>query len=294
MSITTSLDEILKGIIRALDRQGIDVQAKDGVRIVGSTASSLVLGTPQSQINDIDLSLFLGSAVDFRNVLKAQERALIRLIFDKTGRTFSPREVFDQFFFLESLLVNTAEDCWSLISIGSSTFSVDIKVVYECSRSYAFSVDSFEVILYDFCSYFEKFPALESDSAASDHSSFEVRSSYGNYVEALLHLLSRRLCTDNPEKIHRGFFRYCLELAKGGFVVPVDAQTFSNVFSQSFFNEFGSHPASHFSLALDKFLEKHNHHRSGILMHMYYLLSATMHSRTNDFLGVVFSRLYFR
>jgi len=38
-------------------------------------------------------------------------------------------------------------DKWSLISLSSEETVVDIKVLYTCSRMYAFSIDSFEIEL---------------------------------------------------------------------------------------------------------------------------------------------------
>jgi len=46
-----------------------------------------------------------------------------------------------------SFCIDNISEKWSLISLGSLETAVDIKVLYTCSRLYAFSIDSFEIEL---------------------------------------------------------------------------------------------------------------------------------------------------
>ncbi|GAM22045.1 hypothetical protein SAMD00019534_052200 [Acytostelium subglobosum LB1] len=159
ITIVLSIEEILALILEELHRRGV-VLANYGVRLVGSTASAIINSrqttAEQSSAfyNDIDLSLYITRHSDFATLLDIEETIIVAEVRRQTGRELTKKDVFDQFF-RERVKVNNREhdadkdtDNWSLITIGHEKERlIDIKFVKKIQRPYAFSIDSFHIIL---------------------------------------------------------------------------------------------------------------------------------------------------
>jgi len=244
-----------------------------------SDASSL-----RDLVNDLDVVFHLRKPVHFRHVLKVQEAVVSCLLREKYDIVMSPPECYKHLF-KESLHVHDPSEQWSLISLGSDDFTIDLKVVYKASRHYAFSIDSFEVVLNSMLQYR---PPYKAGSGILRKTEVEVRSTYGNYEEALEHLTSKKLCTRNPGGIHHGLFRYCLEIARGNRPENV---LYDLVFTANFYEEFETANATYFHNALTKFVNKHKKHWYSFLSTMRILLLVYAHERSAEFIGVIHSQL---
>jgi len=154
---------------------------------------------------------------------------------------------------------------------------VDIKVIFKSSRCYAFSVDSFEIILDHVL------------SGNGDNNFAEVRSCYGDYVEAMMHLMSQKIVTRNPGEIRHGLFRYCLEIARGNHS---DNMLYELIFTSQFYEEFGRMDITYFSAILSKFLLKHKKHWFCILTTMHFLLSVYSNQRSAEFLQEIVTQIF--
>jgi len=218
-------------------------------------------------------------------VLKVQEAVVSCLLREKYDIVMSPPECYKHLF-KESLHVHDPTEQWSLISLGSNDFTVDLKVVYRASRHYAFSIDSFEVVLNSMLQY--RPMMYKCGGGNLRKADVEVRSTYGNYEEALEHLMSKKLCTRNPGEIHHGLFRYCLEIARGNSPQNV---LYDLVFTANFYEEFETADAKYFHNALTKFVNKHKKHWYSFLTTMHYLLYVYAHERSAEFIGVITSHL---
>eukprot|EP01087_Luapelamoeba_hula_P008980 TRINITY_DN2287_c2_g1_i2.p1 TRINITY_DN2287_c2_g1~~TRINITY_DN2287_c2_g1_i2.p1 ORF type:complete len:888 (+),score=188.83 TRINITY_DN2287_c2_g1_i2:269-2932(+) len=153
-------------------------------------------------------------------------------------------------------------EAWSLCSLaapGPSGFQIDIKVILRPpERCYAFSLDSFEVVidplLHSNCGRgATSLSCLSSSSSSSSSNNLGggssprnsvstegpwARSTYGNYKNALAALQQRTLQTDRPGRIRQGIFRYSLELAKGNQPSAQDRTKFDKKFTRAFVREF--------------------------------------------------------
>jgi len=128
---------------------------ENGIHLIGSTATSIILEQEHTNggpilnpdvINDLDFVFKLEKPEKFSDILQIQEFALCSLLKTKRNITIPPYECYTMFFH-SAFCMDHNEDKWSLISLGSPETTVDIKVVYSCSRMYAFSIDSFEIEL---------------------------------------------------------------------------------------------------------------------------------------------------
>jgi len=196
------------------------------------------------------------------------------LLKQKLNKHVSAHECYNMFF-KESIYVDNDKEKWSLISIGSDKLTVDVKVVYKCSRPYAFSVDSFEIVIDDF---------LEGKCGL-----VEVRSNYGDFKEAVEDLEGKKLRTKNPGDIYHGLFRYCLELARGN---RPENCLYDLVFTAHFYEEFRGVGAEYFGKVLGKFVGKHKRHWFCILTAMHYLLSLYDNEKTKEFLPVIVQLMF--
>jgi len=231
----------------------------DGHRLVGSGAAAVLLGINHG-LNDLDFSIYVRDTSRFHEILELEEIVLSEFIYEQTNRSFTPREVYD-LFFLDSLKVETCQEVWSLVTIGKKGHkTIDIKFVAKSKRSFAFSVDSFEIALDPF--YFKDFALPET---------LMVESLSGHFENALMDLREEFICTQNPEEIRRGLFRYTYELAKGRKPKSeLDKDRFEEIFVDAFLVE--SHHMN-FDDVLSKFILKHSSYAEKFLKELYSVLS---------------------
>ncbi|GAM16999.1 hypothetical protein SAMD00019534_001740 [Acytostelium subglobosum LB1] len=160
ITIVLSIEEILALILDELHNRDVYL-SKYGIRLVGSTASMIIANQKdkdkqlsESMFNDIDLSFYIYSMTNFMTLLDVEETVIVREVYRQTGKTIGKKEVFDTFFRERVKVTNRDEadrytgDDWSLITIGhENARHIDIKFVKRIERPYAFSIDSFHIIL---------------------------------------------------------------------------------------------------------------------------------------------------
>jgi len=192
------------------------------------------------------------------------------------------------------------EDKWSLISLGSPETTVDIKVVYSCSRMYAFSIDSFEIELDLLLNSAKKitqrkYKQIDYKQPVRLDSSVPVKvhSNYPNFEEALFHLRHRIIMTDNFSTIHHGLFRYCLELARGYRSLDNNLVHEWELIKH-FWEEFGQVDVSVVTKSLAKFVAKHRKHWFCILTQMHYVISrfSQCHPRSFEVMEAIFKLMF--
>ncbi len=289
ISVQFSVLELLQKLKLCLHHRRVKV-LRDGIRIVGSVATSLLESAPMDEIsvNDLDINVYLDPEVTndaiYFQILQAEEEALQSIIEEQTGQLLSLKEIFDNFF-VEMVMVNQpdSKERWSLLSIGMHN-TIDIKFVQHSLRSYAFSVDSVEIILS---------PFLTRSPNQSQDVFFE--SLYGNAVQSLRHINMQLIKAKQPEKIRRGIFRFCLELAKGRRCeTEEEHKRLQAAFIATFLEEFYTlpdHGMKEFKAYLQKFLSKHLHQALPILTKLYYTLTSSLDNRAQLYLTPI-SELY--
>jgi len=272
-----SVRNLLEEFSRAFARAGVELVSDGGICLVGSSASALIKNIDCfiDNINDCDVLFRLKYPENFFEILKMQESVVALLLRKKLGRKYSLHECGKRFF-KETCHVVTDNDAWSLIALGSDDFAVDIKVMFKSSRQYAFSVDSFEIV-------------LDHVLSKNNIKLVEVRSCFGDYLEAEKHLLSGLIVTRNPGEIRHGIFRYCLEIARG---YHPENRMYDLIFTAHFYHEFSRLDIEYFSMYLSKFLQKHKKHWFCILTAMHYLLSDYSHPRSVEFLKEIVIKFF--
>jgi hypothetical protein len=153
LRLIVSVLELLFAFRNSFKRYGIPI-LESGIHLIGSTATAIIseqenaTGTSINPdvINDLDFVFRLQNAEKFSDILQIQEFAICSLLKTKRNMVISPYDCYTMFFH-SAFCMDHNDDKWSLISLGSPETTVDIKVVYSCSRMYAFSIDSFEIEL---------------------------------------------------------------------------------------------------------------------------------------------------
>jgi len=274
MSLQISLTGLLSRLYALFSKKGIKV-SDDSICLVGSSASSFIGPNPSKCIeeaNDVDVTIYLSEPADFWEVLNVEEQVISDLVKSQLGIDLSLREVYHQFF-LESVHVDNESDSWSLITVGCAEFTIDIKVIYKQSRHFAFSIDSFEIVL--------------NDLIFNGKKEVIVRSTYGNFIEAFLHLVSRTIHTRYPSSIRRGIFRYSLEIAKGNRPPPNAGMYYNSIFLESFYDEFEEKSTELFENVVSKFMEKHKKQWKNSLQVLYQLIVLEKKESNIRFLDVL-------
>eukprot|EP01130_Rhizamoeba_saxonica_P000392 TRINITY_DN10357_c0_g1_i1.p1 TRINITY_DN10357_c0_g1~~TRINITY_DN10357_c0_g1_i1.p1 ORF type:complete len:346 (-),score=44.10 TRINITY_DN10357_c0_g1_i1:33-1070(-) len=248
--------------------------SSNGIRLVGSTASNIVNGGG-FVVNDIDISIYLAPQnVDFNYVLMCEEMVLMDIIAEQYGILLNYRDIFSMMF-RDCFMVKSLQEYWSIISIGTADLAIDIKFIHTSHRHFAFSTDSFEVVIDDYITSVEKPENLT------------VISSYGNYIEALFHLKNNRIKTIEPWLIYKGYFRYTLELAKGRTPLKVDKSYYEDIFRTSFWVDFEKMSTAETENIIYKFCMRHRAHFGSILDHLFDLLFPSKHPKKDEILTVL-------
>jgi hypothetical protein len=287
VAITVTLLELLSALKNSFMYSGIAL-ASGGIKLIGSTASAIVLDQENKggsgkgsiqDINDLDLVFHLQNPVNFADILRTQEYAICALLREKSNVYISAYESYSMFF-NAAFCIDNDMDKWSLISLGSEETTVDIKTVYALSRSYAFTLDSFEI---------------ELDGILNDqlHSweDVKVHSNYHNFTEALYHLHDRIIYTENIGNIHHGLFRYCLEIARGNRCD--NNLLYEVVLIARFWEEFGNVDLKRFITILSNFVSKHKKNWFCILTQMHYIISRyPCHPRVPEFMENIFKLMF--
>jgi len=290
LGLTVSLLELISALKNAFMYSGIAL-ASGGIKLIGSTASAIVMeqenksggGSKLSiqDLNDLDFVFHLQNQVNFADILRTQEYAICALLREKRNVYISAYEAYSMFF-NAAFCIDNDMDKWSLISLGSEETTVDIKTVYTLSRSYAFTIDSFEIEL----------DGILQDNQITLPSWVDVKvhSNYHNFTEALYHLHNRIIYTENIGNMHHGLFRYCLEIARGN---RCDSLLYEVVLIARFWEEFGNVDIKRFITILSNFVAKHKKNWFCILTQMHYIISKyPCHPRVPEFMEAIFKLMF--
>lgn len=285
LKLSVTLLEMLCAFRNAFVYSGIAL-ASGGIKLIGSTASAVVLdqecGCREKSIpdtNDMDFVFHLQNPVNFADILRTQEYAVCALLREKCNVYISAFESYSMFF-NAAFCIDNDMDKWSLISLGSEETTVDIKTVYSLSRSYAFTLDSFEIEL----------DGILDNQKHHSWVDVKVHSNYHNFTEALYHLHNRIIYTENIGNMHHGLFRYCLEIARGN---RCDSLLYEVVLIARFWEEFGNMDKKRFVTILSNFLAKHKKNWFCILTQMHYIISRyPCHPRVPEFMESIFKLMF--
>ena len=283
-NFTVTLQSFLIKLQHLLRSRGIRI-SYDGARLVGSIASQALKRQEafdlSSGVNDVDITLYMepfnGYDDCFFLILQVMEQCIQEFIMDQRHIELPLRTICEKFFVERVRIVNDQES-WSLITLATeSKTNIDIKFVEKSKRAYAFSSDSFELILN---------PLINHRKSRNLILYFDCL--YGNSREALNHLQTGKITTRNPEEIRRGIFRYCLELSKGKSCLNKSEQErLQKVFCESFFSEFGDAHIAGFKIYLEKFISKHKPHASETLLLMHKILEDSTHPSKMSYLLLI-------
>lgn len=238
---------------------------KDAIRLCGSGAAHILSNDSGIPFNDLDFTFYCTDSQHFAEILGIEEDVVAHFVEEQCDIQLMPKQVFD-LFFLDSILIQNnhfenKKDCesWSLISLGKKgQKTIDIRFVYNSKRSYAFSIDSFEIIVDPIFDW------------TKEKKQYFVESLYGDLEKAISHLNSGTLCTVHPEQIRRGIFRYCHEIAKGRLPQEKKQAELEKVFVETFLQ---SESISQFEDVLSKFLLRHPSTSQKFLTEMKRLIS---------------------
>jgi hypothetical protein len=293
VKLVVSLFELLNAFKNAFMYSGIALAA-GGIKLIGSTASAVVLDQECAgstakltvqDINDMDFSFHLESQVNFADILRTQEYAICALLREKCNVYISAYEAYSMFF-NAAFCIDNDMDKWSLISLGSDDTTVDIKTVYTLSRSYAFTMDSFEIELDGILQQVDNYNLHKHHTWVD----VKVHSNYHNFAEALYHLHNRIIYTENIGNMHHGLFRYCLEIARGN---RCDSLLYEVVLVARFWEEFGNIEIKRFTTILSNFVSKHKKNWFCILTQMHYIISRyPCHPRVPEFMETIFKLMF--
>ena len=271
ISFKVSMTLLLKKLRKKLWERRIIIIS---IRLVGSGASFVVSENIERDLNDLDFSFYITDGGRFFDILEIEEDVLGELMEQFTGLPYDTsqrREIYDKFC-LDSVKVESGirNEAWSLITIGKKqSQTIDIKFVYKSKRSYVFSTDSFEVVFDNlFPSPREEQQQIESKN--NNEPVITVESIYGNYDEAIKHMNDNILCTNNPEEIRRGIFRYSYELAKGK---KPKSEEELHLLDKTFTDSFLAEENIQFEEILAKFLQKHSANASLFLKELSNVLT---------------------
>jgi len=251
-----------------------------------------------SSANDLDFVFRLSNEVNWNYIREVQILAVCGLFQKKRNITLTPADC-SNMFFQSSFVMDKPLDKWSLISLVSLETSIDIKVFYSSSRTYAFSIDSFEIDVNPYLKNNNPPKSLPQNSnppkprmRVLHQSSVEFYSNYPNIDEALSHLHQRILSTDSFEEIHHGLFRYCLELSRGYHLENPLVSELKLI--QTFWKEFEQMGLSGLKMTLAKFAAKHQNNWFIVLSNMYEVISrySYYHTSSADVLEVIFQFLF--
>jgi len=283
LSIQVTSAEIILRLKKKLLGDRIPLM-KGGMRLVGSGAAYVVADKKERDINDLDFSFYVSIGKRFLDILKIEEDLIRDLLIEQSKIYLTPREIYEKFF-LDSLKVENEKENWSLVTWGKKkNQTIDIKFVHKSRRSYVFSSDSFEVILDPlFVSKKQKYKNGNHHSEPYEYK-IQVESMYGNYEEALIHLKEGLLCTNQPEELRRGIFRYCYELAKGKLPrSEKDRNEMDKIFTDSFFAE-KDLPLEDI---LSKFLNKHTSNAASCLDELFKIISHSSYPEKDKYCDII-------
>jgi len=250
----------------------------------------------------LDFVFRLKRQESWEHVRQVEVMALCGLFKKKRNIVLDPQDCYNMFF-RSSFCMDKPLDKWSLISLVSLETNIDIKVFYSSSRTYAFSIDSFEIDIDPYLQNFTTRPTIGKNgypqndnkkirARVTHKSSVEFYSNYPSIDEALCHLRQKIISTNNFSEIHHGLFRYCLELSRGYRLENASVSELKLV--EKFWDEFEQMGLSGFKMTLAKFVSKHQNHWFNILSNMYEVIKrySYYHSSSADVLDVILKFLF--
>ncbi|XP_051824782.1 terminal nucleotidyltransferase 5D [Antechinus flavipes] len=174
------------------------------IRLNGSTASHILARQCGTTYKDIDIIFriaYLGEH-EFHVVKEVVLNCLQDFLPKGVSKEKLTVQIMKDAYVEKMVKVSTEHDRWSLISLSNNTGkNMEFKFVYSLRRQFEFSVDSFQIILSNLLDVYR-----DADYVLTEESSpvIVAESMYGDFEEALDHLLRKLISTRNPEEIRGG------------------------------------------------------------------------------------------
>ncbi|XP_003774953.2 terminal nucleotidyltransferase 5D [Sarcophilus harrisii] len=174
------------------------------IRLNGSTASHILARQCGTTYKDIDIIFriaYLGEH-EFHVVKEVVLNCLQDFLPKGVSKEKLTVQIMKDAYVEKMVKVSTEHDRWSLISLSNNTGkNMEFKFVYSLRRQFEFSVDSFQIILSNLLDVYR-----DADYVLTEESSpvIVAESMYGDFEEALDHLLRKLISTKNPEEIRGG------------------------------------------------------------------------------------------
>lgn len=196
-------------IIQPLCQKMSKYLSPKSIRLSGSSATKIVCKSKKGKnirANDIDINIYVVSTILFSKIEKYRTDVLINILKSKLhhiDQKYFTRNFIDKYGFLDMVTVHNDDDRWMLFSIGNfdRSMKIDIKIINYISRSYIFSIDSFEITLDNIVF------GRENDE--------NIICKWGDIDKAMYHAIHKSLVIPEPGNIRNGLLRYCLMLCKG-------------------------------------------------------------------------------
>lgn len=210
---------LVKTVKNNLIKQGVNI---GDIRMNGSAASYCICEEsddhPQIRYNDIDLifGVCITEDSDFHVIKDAVMISLMDFLPEVVSKNNITSQLMEETYVRKMVLVSNHNARWSLVSLGDSSSTIELKFVDRIRRKYEFTVDSFQILI---DSYFAYNKCTEESPVSMSQRFFpSVRaiSVYHDYEEALDHLNNRLIHTEAPEEIRGGgLLKYCSLLVNG-------------------------------------------------------------------------------
>lgn len=217
---------LVKVVKTNLLKRGICIE---DIRMNGSAASYCICDDtndhPEIRYNDIDLifGVSISEDSDFHIIKEAVTTSLLDFLPDVVSKSNITSQLLEETYVRKMVLVSNLNNRWSLVSLGDSSFTIELKFVDRIRRKYEFTVDSFQILIdsyFDFNKCAEESPVSISQTFFPTVPAISV---YHHYEEALNHLNNRLIHTEAPEEIRGGgLLKYCSLLVNG--FTPADAE----------------------------------------------------------------------
>ncbi len=192
------------------------------IRMNGSAASYCICDDsdnhPKIHYNDIDLifGVTIKDDSEFHVIKDVVMTSLMDFLPELVSRDNISCQLMEETYIRKMVRVSNQSSCWSLISLGEGSTTIELKFVHKIRRKYQFTVDSFQILI---DSYFDFNKCTEESPVSMSQIFFpsvQAISVYHDYKEALRHLNNRQIHTEAPEEIRGGgLLKYCSLLVNG-------------------------------------------------------------------------------
>lgn len=200
-----TLDIKVKDLIKVVRNK---LENEQSIRIndirLNGGAASYVLEPENSTYNDLDLifAVDLSDHKSYDKIRTAVLDSLLEFLPEGANRNRISLTSLKDAYIIKMFKVNEKVDRWSLISLSNNRGrNVELKFVDKMSRQFEFSVDSFHIILDSLIKFYE---CSEMPISENIYPTVLAESVYGDFNEALSHLINKEIATRQVEEIRGG------------------------------------------------------------------------------------------